>query len=81
MSSKYFTMAQMELPLAATKIIRNRLQVGIELVAPWSANRDLQARDDIIGNILQLLHDGTDGIAMSRDENSFGIGLRSASTS
>ena len=43
--------------------------------------RDLQARDDIIGNILQVLHDGTDGIAMSRDENSFGIGLMLASSS
>ena len=70
-------MARMELPSAATK----NLEVGIELVDQWSANRDLQAKDTITGNILQVLHDGTDGIAMSRDENSFGIGLRSASIS
>ena len=42
--------------------------------------RDLQARDDITGSILQVLHDGTDGIAVSRDENSFGIGLMLASS-
>ena len=65
----------------ARKLIRNRLEVGIELVDQWSANRDLQARDDITGNILQVFHDGTDGLAMSRDENLFGVGLRSASSS
>ena len=43
--------------------------------------RDLEARDDIIGNILHVLHDGTDGSAMSRGENSFGIGLMFASIS
>ena len=32
----------------------------------------------ITGNILQVLHDGTDGIATSRDEDSFGIGSESA---
>ena len=60
---------------------RNGLEVGIELEAPWSANQELQATDDLTGNILKVLYDGTDGIAVSRDENSFGDGSRSASTS
>ena len=34
-----------------------------------SATQDLQARDDIISNILPVRHAGTDGIVMSRDEN------------
>ena len=43
---------------------------GIELVNQWSATQDLQARNDIIGDILPVRHEGTNGIAISRDENS-----------
>ena len=39
---------------------------------------DHQAWDDIISNILQVLCNGTDGIAMSRNKTPLRIGLRSA---
>ena len=39
--------------------VRIWFEVGIELVDHWSAPRDFQVRDDIIGSDLQVPHDGS----------------------
>merc|ERR1719512_48731 len=51
------------------RFIWNRLQVCIELVDEWRSGGNLETRDDLVGNVLQILHDGTDGIAVSSDKH------------
>mmetsp|Transcript_104929 Transcript_104929/g.292034 ORF Transcript_104929/g.292034 Transcript_104929/m.292034 type:complete len:293 (+) Transcript_104929:179-1057(+) len=45
------------------------LQVLVEVVHQGRARRDLQAGDDIVRDVLDVLHDGADGVAMRRHEH------------
>ena len=43
--------------------------VLVQLVHQWPARGDFQARDRVIGDALQELQDGPDGVAMRRHED------------
>mmetsp|Transcript_47999 Transcript_47999/g.148387 ORF Transcript_47999/g.148387 Transcript_47999/m.148387 type:complete len:244 (-) Transcript_47999:190-921(-) len=45
------------------------LQVFRHAVDQWSPSGDLEARDDIIGDVLDELENGTDGVPVRRDED------------
>merc|ERR550525_1116927 len=49
--------------------IRDWLQLCVELVDEWRASGDLQTRNDVIRNVLQILDDGADGVAMRSNED------------
>mmetsp|Transcript_14432 Transcript_14432/g.25392 ORF Transcript_14432/g.25392 Transcript_14432/m.25392 type:complete len:309 (-) Transcript_14432:14-940(-) len=51
------------------EITRKWLQISVQLVDQRSASWDLKARDDVVGDALDHLHDGADGIAVCGHED------------
>mmetsp|Transcript_67896 Transcript_67896/g.109399 ORF Transcript_67896/g.109399 Transcript_67896/m.109399 type:complete len:398 (+) Transcript_67896:890-2083(+) len=51
------------------QVCLQRLEVRIQLIHQGRGRRNLQARDDIIGDALDVLHHGADGVPVRRDEN------------
>ena len=68
---------EMTSPKPKARLLDN-LHLGVAVRLPRGQVTCVRAVLATVG--LPVLYDGTDGIAMSRDKNSFRIGLRSASS-